>query len=512
METRFFPIKSENLASYFRSAIIKPRRYYLNQENTDIQEKYRDFLFISTKHFIKDDNADCSLELILTDEEIKELKTNPLNSECFLFSKPLPITRIKSIKFKSAEQRENTLNSARKNSGFIPEKLISQDIYFEMVENPFSGNIFPSTDYTQKIDSFNRLLGAFALMRLVTQEDMTYSKHYFSRLAKYNKRIEETIQNTPLANIEELVFKDTVCKYYKNKITDDIVKKVADSEDQKLKPKGKKRTYDLEFLEGGTYIIAFIRDHQANENDEGRDKIDGYIINHFEGLKYAEDLAFYYGYNKGYSAFKKSYESNETNEVNYKYKLETKLDYYTIENVYQRCINDKTNDADFRYIETLFDTKIVSEIALKDNQINVLGEIVTYKNDKKKEDFLDASQEFSKHYSELDMEINRIKEITAQIVEEEKQILKEQFEKEKIRYESRIKELETKLKDYTKESIIQSDKAEKEKIADVKPNSANFDNTSMLIKDIESYIKDKTPTKGELKKILSRYTDPQLGI
>jgi len=464
MRTYFLPIKSENLAGYITAALVKPSKYYKSLRNTDVQERYRDFLFLCTKQYVKGDSSDCSIELILNEEEIKALESKSLNSECFLFDKPLPITRIKSIRFKSAEQREIDLNIIRLNTGFIPENLISRDINFETAENPLEENNFPIEDYNSKIENFDRQLGAFALMRLVTQENITYSEHYFSRLAKYNKFIDESIKDTSLANMKDLIFKREVSDYYKNKITDDIIKKVASIEKQKLKRTGKS-TYDLESIDGATYILAFIRDHQANENDEGRDKIDRYIINHFNNLKYAEDLAFYYGYNKGYSAFKKSYQSTETSNVDYKYKFETQLDYYTIESIYQYCINDNKSNADFSYLTSIFANQINIHKEPQDNQLYILGELITYKK-KEEKTSSDIYQLLSEEFSEIRKRMENAEKLIISIKEENKTL--------------RIENTELKNK------LVSS---QKNALSPIKNEERRTDDFDKLICDLEECIK-----------------------
>ena len=95
MKTFFFPIKSPSLAHYFGTAIIKPAKYFSNKP-FDIQDRFKDFLLLTTKLGTKE--TDCCLEIVLTDDEIKELID--VNGGWFLFdSKPLPITRIKKIYF-----------------------------------------------------------------------------------------------------------------------------------------------------------------------------------------------------------------------------------------------------------------------------------------------------------------------------------------------------------------------------------------------------------------------------
>ena len=71
MENTFFiPIQSNCLAHYFSKAIILPSNLFENRPE-DIQNKFRDSILLSKLKWVK--NSDCSIEIILTQTEIKEL-------------------------------------------------------------------------------------------------------------------------------------------------------------------------------------------------------------------------------------------------------------------------------------------------------------------------------------------------------------------------------------------------------------------------------------------------------
>lgn len=523
MERYFFPLRSENLAGYISSAIIKPRNFFKNRQNMDIQERYPGFLFVSTKPYVLNDNADCSIELILTDKEIISLKAKRLNSDCFLYDRPLPITRIKSIQFKNREQSNITLKTISLSTGFIPQKLISDEISTDYADNKFENYDFIPADLKSKTDDFNRQLGGFAMMRLVIRNGMNYSESYFYRLSRYNKHIEALINNTPLENAKELAYRDPVLAYCKNAITDEIIKKVANREKQKPKKDNTRKTYILEPLENATYILAFIRDHKANDNDEGRDKIDGYIINRFSTAKYAEDLAFYYGYNKGYSAFSKNYKSTDDNEVIYKYKFETLLDYYTIESLYEYCINGNIISNNISYIDNLFINESEKDVYIKPDEIIILGEIVTYK--KKDAGCTYYSQELSKFYSEVHAQIQKIEKSIIELHEADKKQMIFNYKNEVSRYQREINILQEKVKAQQEEihtlekQLYFQPKEEAISVLNEKEftHSTNIQekHTDSFIKVLEDYIgKTNKLTKKDIKKIIGQYrgSEPTLNI
>jgi hypothetical protein len=87
-----------NLAHYLGSGIIVPS-IYIENKNADIQDGFRNYLLLSTSKFTRDTN--CAIEIALnSDEEAKKISEN-----FYLFSTPLPISRIKGIYFTSEEKK-----------------------------------------------------------------------------------------------------------------------------------------------------------------------------------------------------------------------------------------------------------------------------------------------------------------------------------------------------------------------------------------------------------------------
>ena len=64
----YLHINSANLANYFGCACIKPSKYFIGGRTEDIQSAVSDYLILSNVKRTK--KADCSIELILTDDEV----------------------------------------------------------------------------------------------------------------------------------------------------------------------------------------------------------------------------------------------------------------------------------------------------------------------------------------------------------------------------------------------------------------------------------------------------------
>ena len=118
-----------------------------------------------------------------------------------------------------------------------------------------------------------------------------------------------------------------------------------------IRPSEVTRIIDLNSLEKASYIVAVL--NMYGVADEAKKKrIDGIILSNFKSeIKpdKSEVVALCYGLNKGYSVFPRSYKSGNV-EKSVKFQLNSQLDYYTIESLYQFVFNDKKSE-EFTYID-----------------------------------------------------------------------------------------------------------------------------------------------------------------
>lgn len=338
MNKYFFPINTDNIGDYFRNAIISPAKY-LQDRSDDIQNKYNSYLFLSSQNIIGSEN--CSLEIVLTDEEINAYLLN-ISSNCWLLAKPLPITRIKQIIFENEDLAHHCLTAIELNTAFIPHKLIKIASFSRCLDNDWdlsSMNRIELIDWQDRLNQFNHLLGGLAMMRLASFEYMNFSQNYIAMLSLYNEFIADQLRDAK-KEIKPNLFKgdyyEIANKYIDNKVNDDLLNEIVRIEKQVLiKDKITKRI-NIDSLEKASYIYAILRNYKANDYDDGKDNIDTLIISRFNSLKIekSEEVAFYYGYNRGYSAFTKAYK-----DIEYKFRLDSRLDYYVIESIFQKKIN-----------------------------------------------------------------------------------------------------------------------------------------------------------------------------
>lgn len=355
----YFPIDSKTLVHYFGCACLVPSKYLQNKPK-DIQDKFDAFLLFTESVGIE--QSDCCLEVVFTDEEGKDLVD--IHNGWFLFEKPLPITRVKKIFFADEEQMKRTVTNIRMSTAFVPDSLIGGIRHFEHTQTddlrmPEDCSI---PDNSALIKKYDRFLGAIALMRIAREDYMNYSVSYASTLATFNSIIKQQLieQNQPSCNKLSGLF--TQSNEYANliplldkSITEEDLRNVANREKQDIKKNNITRIIDLSSLKGNSYIVALLFSYGVG-GESKRKKIDSLIISHFKDSDIkcgkAEGLALCYGYNRGYSVFNNEYGISATNKEWVKFRLESLLDYYTIESIYQYVFNHVEVSGTFPYLDS----------------------------------------------------------------------------------------------------------------------------------------------------------------
>jgi len=357
MEKKYYlPISSKCLAHYFGNACVMPSRYFLNKP-ADIQNNFDEYLLLTTN--LGTNETDCCLELVLTKNEVNELID--IKNGFYLYQKPLPISRIKSVLFSDENQMEQTIVNISMSTAFVPKELIKVVPKFDTIETnkleiPVTNEELKN--WSTEIKKYNSFLGGFALMRLAGEEYMNYSENYFSALSFFN----EVIKNELLVSgkaINEKVSDAFTGKGFFEKLYP-IINKSVDENDLNLIAKEEKqviikdkitRIVDLNNLEKATFIVAVLNTFGVGDEAKKK-KIDGLILSNFKSeIKpdKSEVVALCYGLNKGYSVFSNKYKSGN-NEKIVKFQLNSQVDYYTIESLFQFVFNNSKTEG-FPYID-----------------------------------------------------------------------------------------------------------------------------------------------------------------
>lgn len=454
MNTYFFPIQSTSLAHYFGSAIIKPAKYFTNKPY-DIQDRYNQFLLFTTKFGTAE--TDCCIEVVLTDEETKVLID--VKNGWFLFDeKPLPITRIKKIYFSDIEKKNVTITNIRMSTAYVPETLVElhrfDDNSSASIQVPPECN---GVDQEDKIVRFDKYLGALALMKTAGDPYMNYSPNYIATLSLFNSLIKKQVDkcsNIAFKNSYQGLFTNSkgfekVLPYLNKHIDEQALNMIARDEKQEIKKDKITRVIDINSISENTwtYTIAILNAYGVGDESR-RKRIDGLIQSHFSDVKKgkAEGVALCYGYNRGYSAFTKDYGINE--KISYKYKLESQLDYYTIESVYQYIFNKGIVSSTFPYLDK-WCPKLPIDRPKRTTDYVILDEIIIGKKKAKvfSEEWWNGLFPKFREFGRL---ANELFLFFKEICEEMKEDIREEQEEMIALYESKLNRSNKQIDDLTK--------------------------------------------------------------
>lgn len=390
-EKYFLQVCRDKLTDYIMKAIICPDDFMGEECHIDTQSSYTNVLLLSNsiiknlEHF-----EEVLLEIILTENELKdELKQSDVKG-VFYFQKPLPISRIKKIYVQNEKVKEHILRKIDTNQkGFIPEFLIEIKNFEDKLELP---NInIEKKDYKKKVNIFNKLLGMLAYMKNsdyyysdINKSFQNYSSNYFSILNKFNNFTDistnDFLHNLKSGDIQDqfvnLIMKnerlnknfiETLIEKEENKeIKENLIKLINDplSKFEVLK---KMRDKDIYFYICMVYINA---DKYSSKLSSLKSLLSTHVP-YSMAEKALAYLGLYYGYEildaNEEVIIKDKYLKTfiKNNHLNTKFLLSSKFDYFVIESVYRYVFNDnKTLKDEFNYLD-------VVEIPFKNNDVKI---------------------------------------------------------------------------------------------------------------------------------------------
>lgn len=363
------------LQDYIQSALIAPDKYLGDEVEKDIQSKNPDFLVLSDGYFKELDEHQILLELILTDEEKEKLiKVDDI----YYMDFPLPITRIKKIYVQDEDIKKHIIiNVDNSEKGFSPERLFDtfskDDVkLFEKKDYSELSKTITKSDFIYEITLFNKRLGMFSFMKntnIYYSNDTgiisNYSNNYLLTLKDYLSKDKD---KSELLNIlkENNDFK--VFLYTNNQMDKEFIETVYNKiEDMEIKeifskvlePNNILKTLPL-LLEKEVYVYYFIclvyyfRQKDSNKKDNFKQEIKNLIPKEIAETALAI-LGIYFGYkilraNEKIELNDEIYKEIFGSLLNIKFKLDSKLDYITIESLYQRSFQMKS-ELSFEYFE-----------------------------------------------------------------------------------------------------------------------------------------------------------------
>jgi len=382
MSTRnyYLPIDATTLPVYYGWAAILPGKYYRNKP-PDLQDRYNGYLLVTTTKGTAE--TDCAIELILTEEEERQLLDIDGFPQAWFLAQPLPITRVKAVYFSNESRRDQITTIINLSTAFIDTSRTFVDEKMDSAAVPGGAGIHndKARDWSTEIKQYDRYAGGFALMRLSGDDYMNYSENYFSTLALFNSRIEEELLRAGRPVKKEIyqgVFFNQEGRlqglpaYLSREITEEDVKKSAKESKQTFAKNSLSGIIDVNRLDRIPYILSILYTYGVGE-ESGKKKVDSLILNNFHGdikPQYGELISLCYGINRGYAVFSNKYRYQGKEKV-VKFQLNSQLDYYTLESIYQSVFNKISRSGDFPYLDyrTLIPTKIPADSFIVFDQV-----------------------------------------------------------------------------------------------------------------------------------------------
>lgn len=383
------------LQNYIQHGLISPDIYLGDEIEQDIQSKNKNFLVVSNGYIDKLDEYQVLLELILTKKEKEQMQKV---GDISFFNFPLPITRIKKIYCQDSKIKNwivKNLDTGEK--GFIEISLF--DYYKKLFKKVEYQNLESNgmvSDFSEKIRLFDKRMGMFAFMKnankYYSNESFyvsNYSTNYFSALSyffKDNLGNKEFSDLSVISEIEE--FKNLL--YSDKQMTREFMEKIADGiDDDEVK-----NTFDtllqdplstrkaLENLkEKGVYfyicLVYYFRNKNANKKDSFKSDITSLIPHKLAEVSLAI-LGIYLGYEnirpiEEINFKDKFFQSLFGTSTNMKFKLDSKLDYITIETIYSYIFHEEKG-YEFDYIT--YPTKKKPISIARDKEFKIWYEVV----------------------------------------------------------------------------------------------------------------------------------------
>lgn len=386
MENKYYiHINTNTLPHYLVDGIIRPANLIKNREH-DFQSNSGNQIVLSIKKW--NNTSDCSIEVVLNNNEDKALEQ--MSTDFFLCHTAIPISRIKAIYFDDKKKADTVIWNIKSTVAFVPNWAInytdkeSADIAEEF---PFTHNA--KKDQTKELavmlKRFDRLLGGLAFLKVSaainSENQIKFSESYFSTLAYFNKRIASDIKKNNIVIDDRFheIFKgdSRIFNYLAKQINTPLIEEVSKQENLQLTSKF--GVIDLNNLPKNslTFKLAILESFGKDSSKSVEDLINSLLSNLEEDT--SEEIALIYGLYVGYNTLRNYYKLNDK-KIQVKFDLNTKIDFYTVESIYQYAFHNKTISNDFDYLSINFlSSQVISKKNPKYKYLKVLSDYYPYK-------------------------------------------------------------------------------------------------------------------------------------
>jgi len=363
----YLQIHRIKLQDYISQGIIVPDIYLGESAEKDAQSKNASCLTLSKGYVKLLDETQILLEVLLNDKEKESFQEN---GSVYYYDFPIPINRIKQIYVQDKLAKENIIKDIETyESGYLPKEIFAcfkkgKKILFKECFETANRDYVSSKDLKQKTIKYDKIMGMFAFMKnahsYYFDERKTYanySKNYFDVLSKFGSNPSEksidffkVLKENP--NFFDLVYSD---KLMSDEFIERLIETIEDEETKSIfkdllyKPNVSReclrRLRDKDEVYFYICLVYIHKQIDSNKKEYFKEDIAQEIP--YKRVEYAlAFLGLYYGYKE----LSRSEEINiddtymqkilKDDEINIKFKMDSKLDCETIEKIFNYVFYD----------------------------------------------------------------------------------------------------------------------------------------------------------------------------
>lgn len=378
----YIPADSASIPHYLGSALIIPAMFCPSKPR-DIQNLFPEKVMACSEKWVE--NCNCSIEVILTAEEIA---SGNRFKRFILLEKPIPISRIVKIHFRSKTQMEVTTWNTNQGAAFLPKDILALEnttnpVYVTMpTPNDFLDKEKSATEIDDRINRYNVILGGLAFMKAGNLSSKGHTTNYFSTLSTFNTAIDlqmtEASRNSGFNFIKKYggLFSRSESewtpwiKYIYSDISVKELESIAGEQGIRIQSKFGLVQIDNLKTDNLIYDLALMTMY-GNNKPKSLDELLSFLHKSRLSADKIEEIALLVGLRHGYSKLRNEYQF-DTRKFSVKFELNSKLDYYVIESVYQTVFNINRRNSDFPYLLPII-KRFPGTVTNRDADFSILG-------------------------------------------------------------------------------------------------------------------------------------------
>jgi hypothetical protein len=215
-------------------------------------------------------------------------------------------------------------------------------------------------------------------------KELDTTTNYLSAVAYFNSHIANSVKNEKISlntDIQNIFSgKNEIFKYLAKSISIDDVAELGKKEKQKVQKQFNAIKFESIEPKSQTYKLAILHTYGKGKVKSDNDLVSGLLSTTASNL--VEELALVFGLHTGYTALRNSYSSKSV-KVDVKFKLNSKLEYYLIESLFNYAFKEHKISSKLEFLENIPQENQVVKSNNAFNYISLLGDSYAYEKQEK---------------------------------------------------------------------------------------------------------------------------------